>query len=157
MKRISLVIASSLLAVFAQAAVIQDSTEYAKVLNFSPIQGSKIARQVCTPVSVIHRSSSNPGAAVAGGLVGALVGSRFGGGNGKAATTIAGAIGGAMMGDALAAGPTTSTQEQCHTVYEQGPPAGYEVTYEYKGKLLTTTTRTPPGEYLKVHNLVTVE
>lgn len=157
MKRISLAAALLLPTAFVQAAVIQDSTEFARVLNFSPIQGTKLARQVCAPVSVTQASGNNPGAAVAGGLVGALLGSRFGGGNGKAATTIAGAIGGAMVGDAMAAGPTTSTQQQCNTVYEQGPPAGYEVTYEYKGKLLTTTTRTPPGEYLKVHNLVTVE
>jgi len=158
MKRITLATALLLpVAVFAESAVIQDTTEFAKVLNFSPIQGPQIARQVCAPVSVTQASGSNPGAAVAGGLVGALVGSRFGGGHGKAATTIAGAIGGAMLGDAMAAAPATSTQQQCNTVYEPGPPSGYQVTYEYKGKLLTTTTRMPPGEYLKVHNRVTVE
>ena len=158
MKRISLAAAMLLpLAAFAQTAVIQDTTEFARVLNYSPIQGPQIARQVCAPVSVTQASGSNPGAAVAGGLLGALVGSRFGGGNGKAGTTIAGAIGGAMLGDAMGSGPSTSTQQQCNTVYEQGPPAGYQVTYDYKGKLLTTTTRMPPGEYLTVHNRITLE
>lgn len=158
MKRLALTIAVLLpLLAVAQTAVIQDTTEFAKVLNYSPIQGPPIARQVCGPVSVTRTSGGNPAAAVAGGLVGAAVGSRFGGGNGRVGTTIAGAIGGAMLGEALGSGPVTNTQQQCDTVYEQGPPAGYQVTYDFKGRLLTTTTRVPPGEYLKVHSRVTVE
>ncbi|TRZ68752.1 MAG: glycine zipper 2TM domain-containing protein [Rhodocyclaceae bacterium] len=142
-------------AVLAQSNVIQDSTEFAKVLNYSPIPGPQIARQVCTPVTVSQGSANNPGAAVAGGLVGALVGSRFGGGHGKDAATVAGAIGGAIVGDQIGSAPTT--QQQCSTVYEQGPPSGYQVTYDYKGKLMTTTTRTPPGENLRVRSRVTIE
>ena len=158
MERLPLVVALLLpMAAIAETAVIQDTTEFAKVLNYAPIQGPQIARQVCAPISVTQASGSNPGAAVAGGLVGALVGSRFGGGNGKAGTTIAGAIGGAMLGNELGSGPSVSTQQQCNTVYEQGPPAGYQVTYDYKGKLLTATTHLPPGEYLRVHSRVTVE
>ena len=143
------------LATQAQSNVIQDTTEFARVLNYSPIPGPQIARQVCTPVTVTQGSAHNPGAAVAGGLVGALVGSRFGGGHGKDATTVAGAIGGAIVGDQIGSEPTT--QQQCNTVYEPGPPAGYQVTYDYKGKLLTTTTRTPPGEQLRIRSRVTVE
>ena len=143
------------LAAIAQSNVIQDTTEFAKVLNYSPIPGPQIARQVCAPVTVSQESARSPGGAVVGGLVGALVGSRFGGGHGKDATTVAGAIGGAIVGDQIASGPTT--QQQCNTVYEAGPPSGYQVTYDYKGKLLTTTTRTPPGEYLRVHQRTTVE
>jgi len=84
-------------AALAQSNVIQDTTEFAKVLNYSPIPGPQVARQVCTPVAVSEGSAHNPGAAIAGGLVGALVGSRFGGGHGKDAATVAGAIGGAMV------------------------------------------------------------
>jgi len=142
-------------AALAQSNVIQDTTEFAKVLNYSPIPGPQIARQVCTPVTVSEGSGHSTGGAIAGGLVGALVGSRFGGGHGKDAATVAGAIGGAMVGDQVGSAPTT--QQQCSTVYEQGPPAGYQVTYDYKGKLLTTTTRTPPGETLRVRNRVTIE
>jgi len=143
------------LTTLAQSGVIQDSTEFAKVLNYSPIPGPPIARQVCAPVTVTQGSANNPGAAIAGGLVGALVGSRFGGGHGQDAATVAGAIGGAMVGNQVGSAPTT--QQQCNTVYEQGPTSGFQVTYEYKGKLLTTTTRIPPGEYLKVRQRITVE
>ena len=136
--------------------VIQDTTEFAKVLNYSPIPGPSIARQVCSPVAVSQPSEHNTAGAIIGGLTGALVGSRFGGGHGKDATTIAGAVGGAMVGDRIDSGSGTA-QQQCNTVYEPGPPAGYQVTYDYKGKLLTTTTAIPPGEYLKVRNRITVE
>lgn len=143
----------------AQIAVIQDTTEFAKVLNYSPIPGPQIARQVCTPVTVTREreAGGNVGAAIAGGVIGAVVGSRFGGGHGRDAATVAGAIGGTMIGDSVASGPVTTTHQQCNTVYESGPPSGYQVTYDYKGKLYTTTTRTPPAEYMRVRSRVTVE
>jgi uncharacterized protein YcfJ len=143
----------------AQVAVIQDSTEYAKVLNYSPIPGPQVARQVCTPVTVMRErdAGGNTAAAIAGGLVGAVVGSRFGGGHGRDAATVAGAIGGAIIGDSMSSGPVTTTEHQCQTVYEAGPAAGFQVTYDYRGKLYTTTLRTPPGEYLRVRSRVTVE
>ncbi len=155
----------------AQVAIIQDSTEFARVLNYSALPGPQMARQVCNPVTVVHErererersSGSNVGAQIAGGVLGAVVGSRFGGGRGSDVATVVGAIGGAMAGDALASGngsnygPVTTTQQQCSTVYEPGPPSGYQVTYDYKGKLYTTTLRTPPGEYLRVRSRITVE
>ena len=136
----------------APSNVIQDSTEYARVLNYQPLPGPGIARQVCQPTAA--SSDHNPAGAVLGGLTGALVGSRFGGGHGRDAATIAGAVGGAIVGDRIASG---SPQQQCETVYEPGPPAGYQVTYDYKGRLLTTTTAYPPGEFLRVRNRITVE
>jgi uncharacterized protein YcfJ len=137
-------------------SVIQDTTEYARVLDYKPIPGPSLARQVCSPVAVAPSSDHNPAGAILGGLTGALVGSRFGGGGGKDAATIAGAIGGAMVGDRMGSG-NASAQQQCTVVYEPGPPAGYQVTYDYKGKLLQTTTSSPPGEYLRVRNRITVE
>ena len=143
----------------AQTAVIQDTTEFARVLNYSPIAGQQIPRQVCTPVTMTREreSGSNVGAAIAGGVIGAVVGSRFGGGHGRDAATVTGAIGGSMVGGNMASGPVTTTQQQCNTVYEAGPPSGYQVTYDYKGKLYTTTMRSPPGEYLRVRSRITLE
>ena len=136
----------------ATSNIIQDTTEYARVLDYKPIPGPGLARQVCSPVAA--SSDHNTAGAVLGGLTGALVGSRFGGGHGRDAATIAGAVGGAMVGDRMGSG---SPQQQCDTVYEPGPPAGYQVTYDYKGRLLSTTTANPPGEFLRVRNRITVE
>jgi len=156
MRRLAFAVALLLpLLASAQSNVIQDSTEFARVLNYAAIPGPQVARQICGPVAVSQGSGHSPVGAVAGGVVGALVGSRFGAGHGRDLATVAGAIGGAMAGDRIGSGPTT--QQQCNTAYEPGPPAGYQVTYDYKGKLLSATTRNPPGEYLKIHSRVTVE
>lgn len=167
MKIKSVVIVSGLMAVacatHAQMAVIQDTTEYAHVLNYSPMPGPQVPRQVCTPVTVTQErvisGGSSVGGAIVGGVLGAVVGSRFGGGHGRDAATVAGAIGGTMIGGNMNSdsGPVTTTQTQCHTLYEAGPPSGYQVTYDYKGKLYTTILRSPPGEYLRVRNRITVE
>lgn len=152
----------------AQVAVIQDTTEFAHVLNYSPMPGPQIPRQVCSPVTVtqervVTSGGSSVGGALVGGVLGAVVGSRFGGGHGRDAATVAGAIGGSMIGGNMGSEPrssyepVTTTQTQCHTVYEAGPPSGYQVTYDYKGKLYTTILRSPPGEYLRVRNRITVE
>jgi uncharacterized protein YcfJ len=151
------------LAAQAQVAVIQDTTEFARVLNYSPMPGPQVARQVCSPVTVTRErereSGTNVGGAIVGGVLGAVVGSRFGGGHGRDAATVAGAIGGSMIGGNMGSdsGSVTTTHNECHTVYEAGPPSGYQVTYDYKGKLYTTILRVPPGEYLRVRNRVTVE
>jgi uncharacterized protein YcfJ len=134
--------------------VIQDTIEYAKVLDFKPIPGAPMARQVCNAV-VGGGSEHNAATAVVGGLVGALVGSRFGGGRGRDAVTVAGAIGGAVVGDRVGSQPATT--QQCNTIYEAGPPRGYDVTYEYQGTLGRASVENPPGQFLKVHKRITVE
>jgi uncharacterized protein YcfJ len=142
------------------AVVIQDQTEYARVLGFTPISGPPVARQVCgAPVTTPAPAQHSTGGAILGGLTGALVGSRFGEGHGRDAATVAGAIGGALVGDRVGAANSseTVTQQSCETVYEAGPPAGYQVNYEYQGQRGTVTLRHPPGDYVKVHRVVTVD
>lgn len=158
MKRISL--ATALLLPIAAMAVsnnvLEDSTDYAKVLNVTPLNGQPIARQVCGPVTYSPPAEHNGVGAIVGGLTGALVGSRFGGGHGRDAATVAGAVGGAMLGDRIGSGDSVA-REQCNTVYEPGPPAGYQVTYDYHGQLSTITLNHAPGEYLRLHKRITVE
>ena len=158
MKSISLATAL-LLPIAAMAAannVLEDSTDYAKVLNVTPLAGQPVARQVCDPASYGPPAEHNGAGAVVGGLTGALLGSRFGGGHGRNAATVVGAIGGAMVGDRIASADGV-VRQQCNTVYEPGPPAGYQVTYDYHGRLSTITLNHPPGDYLRVHKRVTVE
>ena len=160
-------IAALIAATAAHAQVIvADTVEFAKVVNYSPIPGPQVATQVCTDVTVQAPApqasqGTNTGGAVVGGLVGALVGSRFGGGHGRDAATVAGAIGGAVVGGNMgsnsndAPGPTV--QRQCQNIYSPGPTVGYNVKIDYKGQILSVTTRNAPGEYVRVHNHVTLE
>lgn len=153
----------------AGASLVEDSYEYARVLNSIPLPGPQVARQICQPVTVVQqqavasRNSGNVIGAIAGGVLGAVVGSRFGGGHGRDAATVAGAIGGTMigqgMGDGSPASPelVTTTQQNCQTVYEAGPPAGYKVTYDYQGRLYTSILTSPPGAQLRLRKRITVE
>ncbi len=138
--------------------VIQDTIEYGRVLSSTPISGAPVARQVCHPVTVSQPAEHSTGGAILGGLAGALVGSRFGGGNGQNAATVVGAIGGAVAGDRIGAnGSNETTRDECNTVYEQGEPAGYQVVFDYKGKQSTVMMNYEPGEFVKLHKVVTAE
>jgi len=139
--------------------IIQDSTEFARVLSFTPINGPPVARQVCSPVTSTKPAEHNAGGAILGGLTGALIGSRFGGGRGKDAATVAGAIGGAVVGDRIGSANSsdTVTQDRCETVYENGRPTGYQVTYEYQGQRGTVVMNHAPGEFVKVRKTLTIE
>lgn len=142
----------------AGPTVVQSTTDYARVVRVMPIRGPETARQVCQPVSVERRSEHSPGGAILGGLAGAAVGSRFGGGHGRDALTVAGAIGGAMVGDRLGRDSTqVETREVCDTVYERGDPVGYDVTYDYKGERHTVTLDYDPGDRVRIRKTITVE
>lgn len=102
---------------------------------------------------------SNTGAII-GGVAGGLVGSRFGGGNGRIATAAIGAGLGAVIGDRydnngrdygrerVETRPVEScvTADNWHQV-----PAGYLVNYEYNGRQYSTVTDHDPGRYIPVH------
>jgi len=141
----------------AGPTVVQSTTDYARVVRVMPIRGPETARQVCQPVSVERRSEHSPGGAILGGLAGAAVGSRFGGGHGRDALTVMGAIGGAMVGDRVGRGTQAETREVCDTVYERGEPVGYDVTYDYRGERHTVTLDYDPGERVRIRKTITVE
>lgn len=103
---------------------------------------------------------SNTGAII-GGLTGGLVGSRFGGGNGRIATAAIGAGLGAIVGDRYDNNGRDSRGrervesrpvERCVTVDNwQQVSAGYLVNYEYNGRQYSTVTNDNPGRFIPVH------
>lgn len=144
-------------AVRSSPTTVESSTEYARVVRVMPIRGPDVARQVCRPVSVERQVDHNPGGAILGGIAGAVVGSRFGGGHGRDAATVAGAIGGAMAGDRLGRGNEVDTTQECETVYERGEPSSYDVTYEYRGERHTVNLGYDPGDRVRIRKTLTVE
>ncbi|HEX5392312.1 MAG TPA: glycine zipper 2TM domain-containing protein [Rhodocyclaceae bacterium] len=158
-----LAFAAATLPLVAVAQPLQDTVEYARVLRVAPIMGPEEAHEVCSMERGSYapppREHSNAGA-VLGGLGGALVGSRFGDGNGKVAATIVGAIGGSMMGDRYANDDRRDAPpavERCRTVVQPGRTTGYMVTYEYQGQRDTINMNRDPGQWLRVHKTVTIE
>jgi uncharacterized protein YcfJ len=103
---------------------------------------------------------SNTGAII-GAISGGLIGSRFGGGNGRIATAAVGAGLGAIVGDRYDNNGRdnrgrerveTRPVESCVTVDNWSQvPAGYLVNYEYNGRQYSTVTNNDPGRFIPVH------
>ena len=109
--------------------------------------------------AVVGDRVSNPdsGRSVTGGLVGglagALLGSQIGGGSGNKAATAAGGIAGVLIGDRVANPdrPTSQQVERCRDVENfRQVIKGYNVTYRYNGRDVTTTLPYDPGNTVRV-------
>lgn len=99
------------------------------------------------------------GGAIVGTIAGGLIGSRFGGGNGRLVTTAVGAGLGAVIGDRhdnRYSQPREHVQtrpvDRCVTVDRwETVNRGYLVDYEYHGRRYTTETLDHPGRYIPVN------
>lgn len=121
------------------------------------VAGAVVGDRVANPDS--NRSATG---AVVGGVAGGLLGSQVGGGSGKKAATAAGAIAGVVIGDRVANPdqPRTEQVERCREVQTSREVIkGYNVTYRYNGRDVTTTLpyQVQPGDTLRVGVSVSVE
>lgn len=129
---------------------------------------SEAPEPVCTAcgrvesVHAVRRSAPTSGVgAVAGGVLGAVVGNQFGHGNGRVATTLLGAAGGGYLGNTFEANSKARTVYQVRVRMEDGALRTFErsepvavgtpVTVEGHGFRVghpaTLTTRPAPGTY----------
>lgn len=105
-----------------------------------------------------RRARPKPGAVLAGGILGAVVGRQFGSGGGRDAATVAGSLIGAAVASEKSSQRYTyrdqgRTIKQCDITYETHQEEridGYWVTYEYQGQRYRTRTSDHPGETLEV-------
>ncbi|HUW26212.1 MAG TPA: glycine zipper 2TM domain-containing protein [Gallionella sp.] len=112
------------------------------------VAGAVAGDRVANPDS--NRSATG---AVVGGVAGALLGSQIGGGSGSKAATAVGGIAGAVIGDRVANPdqPRTEQVERCREVQTSREVIkGYNVTYNYNGRDVTTTLPYQPGATIKV-------
>lgn len=129
----------SLAFIFAVAAAVSICASAKEVMatitSVSPIYSDRVLQQqVCEPVynDQLQIGAVNPGSVI-GGIAGALLGSRVGGGNGKVAMTALGAVTGAMSGDRIVQSQRSSQPQQvCHLAQRlEQQISGYRVTYQY--------------------------
>jgi uncharacterized protein YcfJ len=140
---------------------------YAQVVSVVPVrQDVNAPQQVCHDVVVNrtvppkdqHQIAGMAIGAVAGGLLGHLVG----GGKGNALATAAGAVGGGYAGKKIEeshqqANVQSEVVHRCSTVANTGSNiVGYDVTYVYNGVTRTTRMDHDPGDRVKVQQSVTV-
>lgn len=133
----------------------------AKVISAEPItrlvrvavpQQECYTEEVITPVY----TGRSDGAALAGGIVGGVLGHKIG--DGRKGATLAGAIIGAAVGKNLTRHQDSyyeqvSYVDRCdtHTAYHMEERIeGYHVTYRYKGRIFTTRTEHDPGRFIPV-------
>ncbi len=148
-----------------------DFVDTAKVISSTPVyERVSEPRQECWNETVSSTGSvtrSAPveersiGGALLGGLVGGVVGNQVGQGTGNTVATAAGAIAGAIIGDRVAnqgAAQTQTTQvpqtrqeQHCRQVENyRDVVRGYDVTYRYNGRDVTTRLPYQPGDTVQV-------
>ena len=96
--------------------------------------------------------------ALAGAIVGGVVGNQFGKGRGKDVMTVAGALLGASVGHDLSRKRGHGrgyrvTERRCETqtrYVEEERLVGYRVEYRYRGRVFTTRTDERPGKHLRI-------
>lgn len=138
--------------IISEARVIQSEPVYRTVQVNTP---SEECWQ--EPVRVESEDySSTP--AILGAIIGGSVGNEFGSGRGKSVATVAGAVLGGSIGHDI---EKSNQRESERTVYEQRCRTvdnfrteerfdGYDVTYEYNGRLFKARTNNHPGQTIRV-------
>jgi len=112
------------------------------------VAGAVAGDRVANPDS--ERSATG---SIVGGIAGALLGSQIGGGSGNKAATAAGGVAGVLIGDRVANPdqPRSKQVERCREVENSREVIkGYNVTYRYNGRDVTTTLPYQPGSTVKV-------
>ena len=106
-------------------------------------------QQVAQPAS-----GYNVPAALAGAVLGGVLGHQVGGGRGKDLATAGGAVAGAAIGANVGGGGqqvTTQNVQRCETVPNQAKPEFWDVTYNFRGQEHHVQMTAPPGPTVNVN------
>ena len=94
---------------------------------------------------------ANVGGAIAGAIIGGILGHQVGGGRGQDAATVGGAVAGAAIGSGAAGGGAYARDvRRCETV-ASGPPAYWDVVYNFRGADHRVQMASPPGPTILVN------
>lgn len=127
----------------------------AKVTSVRTVMGPPERRcwveqqQVAEPA----RSEANVGGAIAGALIGGVLGHQVGGGRGQDLATAGGAVAGGLLGSRVGqggSGTTTRDVQRCENV-ASGVPAYWDVTYDYRGVSHQVQMSAAPGKTILVN------
>lgn len=101
-------------------------------------------------------SNKNVPAAIAGALIGGILGHQVGGGTGQDLATVGGAVAGAAIGANSGHNRTpqpvaTRNVQRCESVPDQAHPEFWDVTYTFRGQAHRVQMSTPPGPTVTVN------
>lgn len=149
----------------------QDEGYYdtARVVEVTPVYRIvqvSTPRRECRDEQRVHHAAVYDDSAtptILGGLMGGVVGSRFGGGKGRDVATVAGVLLGASLandlrrnryqGDSYVTSEAVCREVSLYSEHEELD--GYQVRYRYQGKTYSTRTDHDPGKRIRVHVQVT--
>ncbi len=94
----------------------------------------------------------NVGGAIAGALIGGVLGHQVGGGSGKDLATVGGAVAGGVIGSNVGRNGQPGTQDvrRCENT-TSGTPAYWDVTYNFRGQQHQMQMTTAPGHTVAVN------
>ena len=103
-----------------------------------------------------ERRSANVPAAVAGALIGGILGHQVGSGRGQDIATVGGAVAGAAVGSQIgrsgsAQQAQTQDVQRCENVPSAARPDYWDVTYNFRGQEYRMQMTTPPGQTVTVN------
>lgn len=102
---------------------------------------------------VVDRGDVNVPGAIAGAVIGGLLGHQIGGGRGRDVATAGGVVAGAAIGANVGrdGGEVYSRDVQrCRTVHRDARPEYWDVTYRFRGQLHRAQFGAPPGRTIVV-------
>lgn len=119
----------------------------------TPQQRCWVEREQISP----DNASANIPAALAGAVIGGILGHQIGGGGGKDAATALGVLGGAALGanlgrDGSPQQPATQEVQRCDTPVAQARPDYWDVTYVFREREFHVQMVTPPGPTITVNS-----
>ncbi|GAB3790093.1 glycine zipper 2TM domain-containing protein [Dyella agri] len=139
--------------------------QYAQVVSVTPVRSTSSPHEVCRDEVVNHtappKDQHNIAGTAIGAVAGGLLGHMVGGGKGNTLATVAGAVGGGYAGNRIENAHhqpqvTSSVQRRCSTVAGGGDKiVGYDVQYVYNGVTRTTRMDHDPGDRVQVQEGVT--
>jgi uncharacterized protein YcfJ len=102
---------------------------------------------------VVQRNDVNVPGAIAGAVIGGLLGHQVGGGHGRDIATAGGVVAGAAIGANVGTGGdqvVTRDVQRCRTVRNDARPAYWDVTYRFRGMTHRAQFTAPPGRTIVV-------
>lgn len=150
-------------AAIANFDLLDRQPKFADVLDVAPVSKTiRTPREVCNAQTVTHQQPVKDERQITGTVIGAVVGgvlgNQIGDGSGRKIATVAGAAAGGYAGNRVQKrvqdGNTyTTTEQQCHTVYDSSEKTvGYDVRYRLGDQEGTVRMDRDPGKQIPVEN-----
>lgn len=165
------ILLGALASVFCASSALADIVK-APVVAKQPIySNTTVANGTVTQCREVHIQQDKPGVfngtgealkgngdAIAGAIIGGIIGNQFGGGTGKDVMTGLGVIVGSNIGAETNKKPRVITRTICDEIPQyttQTTITGWNVSYQYDGNVYHTQMKDDPGSYVTLETKTT--